>query len=82
MRLVNHNERRLYTGQRFDFFYSAYLTKRVFGQGGQPLAGVDFAEQRAYFFPVKIDLAIIPWTPFLPSTSCVMAKSAAMLESM
>src|SRR2546430_7973123 len=29
-----------------------------------------------------MDFKIIPWTPFFPSTNCVMWKSAAMLDSM
>jgi hypothetical protein len=33
-------------------------------------------------FAGKIDFKIMPWTPFLPSTSCVMWKSAATLVSM
>jgi hypothetical protein len=34
-----------------------------------------------YFF-VKILLGIIPWTPLVPSTSCVISKSTATLASM
>ncbi len=36
---------------------------------------------RTYFLK-KMDLGIMPCTPFLPSTSCVMEKSAATLDNM
>ena len=35
-----------------------------------------------HFAFVKIDFEIIMWTPLLPSTTCVMWRSAATLASM
>jgi hypothetical protein len=57
------------------------------GRGGRPspeTESVDLAFQfgtNPVHFAVKIDFAIIPCTPFFPSTNCVIEKSAAMLVS-
>src|SRR5258707_11181652 len=75
----------------FFFFFQAEDGIRDIGVTGVqtcalPISTQDGHEPLHQFFPVddptKMDLGSVMWTPLLPSTSSVMWRSAATLESM